>query len=156
MTILDDVKADIATLTREVAKPVPPLNYGVDLRCTTDLHDDLAETDPNSPEGIGEAIVRRWTCSRGQNGDDPDYGRDARSLLNRGLTRAELLAEAGLLRAEAEKEETVDTCEVSLVVDSLGKSVQISSTVTPVDPSLEPFRMAVALTDGATMLEIQR
>ena len=154
MTILSDINAEIATLSREVAAPTA-VGYGVDLRCTTDLHDDLAETDPNSPEGIGEAILRRWTCPRGQNADDPDYGRDVRSLLNRGATRTDLLAEGGLLRAEAEKEETVDTCEVSLALDALGQKITISGKVTPVDPTFETFRFVATLTTGAAMLEIQ-
>lgn len=156
MTILEDIAAEVAALTREVASPIPPLNYGNDLRCVTDMRDDMAETNPNSPEGIGEALLRRWTCPRGQNADDPDYGRDVRSLLNRGLTQDDALAEAGLLRAEAEKEETVDTCEVSLEVDSRGREIRVSSLVTPVDPTIEPFRLVAVVTDGASMLELQR
>lgn len=155
MTILDDVKAEIATLEREVKQPTP-VGYGVDLSCTTDLHEDMREVDPNSYEGIAEAILRRWTCPRGQNADDPDYGRDVRQILNRGLTNAELRAEAGLLRAEAEKEETVEDCEVGLVLDVRDRSVTISAVVTPADPALETFRFVAAVTDGAAMLELQR
>lgn len=156
MTILDDIKTQIAELSREVADPDPPLGYGADLRCVSDLRDDLAEVRPNSPEGIGEAILRRWTCPRGQNADDPDYGRDVRAMLNRGMTKTDLLAEAGLLRAEAEKEDTVETCEVSLVFSTADRSVSISGRVEPVDPALEPFRFVAVVTDGAAMLEIQR
>jgi hypothetical protein len=155
MTMLDDMKAEIATLVREVTQPVPG-GYGADLHCSSDLRDDLAEVDPNSYEGIAESIVRRWTCPRGQNADDPDYGRDVRELLNRGLTSAEVLAEAGLLRAEAEKEETVDDCEVELVLSAAERSVTIAATVTPADPALTPFRFVAAVTDGASMLELQR
>jgi hypothetical protein len=155
MTMLDDMKAEIATLVREVTQPVP-VGYGVDLHCTSDLRDDLAEVETNSYEGIAEAIVRRWTCPRGQNADDPDYGRDVRELLNRGLTSAEVLAEAGLLRAEAEKEETVDDCEVALVLNAAERSVTIAATVAPVDPTLTPFRFVAALTDESSMLELQR
>lgn len=156
MTILDEIKLQIAELERDVAQPLPPFNYGRDLSCTSDLADDMAETDPDSPVGISEALVRRWTCPRGQNADDPDYGYDVRQLLNRGMTQAELLAQAGLMRGEGEKEETVDTCEVSLVSDSLGRTIRVSARVVPVNPALQPFRFAVAVTDGATMLEIQR
>lgn len=156
MTILDDIKAELATLSREVVQPQPPHNYGTDLRCTTDIHDDLTEVDPDSPEGIAEAIVRRWTCPRGQNADDLDYGRDVRGLLNRGVTRADLLAEAGLLRGEAEKEETVDECEVDLVLEAATQTITILSVVTPKDPTIAPFRLVAAVTDGATMLELQR
>ena len=155
MTILESIRAELATLSREVTQPQPPFNYGNDLRCTADLHEDLAELDPDSPEGIAEAIVRRWTCSRVQNADDPDYGRDVRALLNHGVTQADLLAEAGLLRAEAEKEETVDSCTVSLVADSAGQVVNIHAEVTPKDPTIAPFRFVAAVTDGATMLELQ-
>jgi hypothetical protein len=155
MTILDDVNAEIATLSREVKQPTAT-GYGVDLHCASDLREDLAEVDPNSYEGISEAIVRRWTCPRGQNADDPDYGRDVRQLLNRGLTDAEVQAEAGLLRAEAEKEETVDDCEVDLVLSDADRSVTIAATVKPADPALNTFRFVAALTDGASMLELQR
>lgn len=154
MTILDDIKAEIATLAREVEPPIAE-GYGVDLKCVSDLQEDMAEIDPDSPEGIGEAILRRWTCPRGQNADDPDYGRDVRAILNRGLTNADLLAEEGLLRGEAEKEETVDTVEVSLTLSSANREVTIQAAVTPRDPTLDPFRLVATVTDGATMLEIQ-
>lgn len=156
MSILDDVKSQISELERLVPTPAVPLWFGCDLRCTTDLHDDMAETDPASPEGIGEAILRRWTCPTGQNADDPGYGHDVRRLLNRGTTRTDILAEAGLLRSEAEQEETVDTCFVDLAVDSLGKEIRIAGQVQPVDPELKPFRFVAVVTDGAAMLEIQR
>ncbi len=155
-TILDEVKAQIAELERLVPPPGEPLLFGRDLRCVTDLHEDMAETDPASPEGIGEAILRRWTCPRGQNADDPNYGHDVRRLLNRATTRDELLAEGGLLRAEAEQEETVETCLVSLTSDSLGKEIRVVGQVVPKDPTIEPFKLVAVVTDGESMLEIQR
>jgi hypothetical protein len=155
VTILEDIQAEVSALLREVETPAA-VGYGVDLSCVADLHDDLREVDPNSPEGIGEAVLRRWTCPRGQNADDPDYGRDVRAILNRGLTQAELLGEAGLLRAEAEKEDTVDTCDVTLTLNVADRLVSIVGKITPVDPTIEPFRFVAAVTDGATMLEIQR
>lgn len=156
MTILEDIQTQVAELSREVANPTPPLNYGNDLSCVTDLHDDLREVDPDSPEGIGEAVLRRWTCPRGQNADDPDYGRDVRAMLNRGMTQTDLLAEAGLLRAEAEKEDAVETCEVSLVFSAATREVTLAGRIEPVDPTIEPFRFVAVVTDGASMLEIQR
>jgi hypothetical protein len=156
MTILDDVKAQISELERLVPQPQEPLLFGRDLRCVTDLHEDMAETDPESPEGIGEAVLRRWTCPRGQNADDPNYGHDVRRLLNRATTRDELLAEAGLLRAEAEQEETVDTCLVALTADSLGREITITGQIFPKDPTIDPFKLVAVVTDGEAMLEIQR
>ena len=156
MTILDDINAEIATLVREQTTPAAPFGYGRDPRCVTDLHDDLAETDPDSPEGIGEAIARRWTCERGQNVDDLDYGRNLRGMLNRGVTRAELMGEEGLLKAEAEKEETVDKCDVSLEITDGGKTIKARARILPKDPTIEPFTLTLAVTSGEVMLEIQR
>jgi hypothetical protein len=76
-------------------------------------------------------------------------------MLNRGMTNAELAAEAGMLRSEAEKDERVERCEVSLVVSNGSRDVRISAKVTPRDPDLEPFRFVVAVTDGQALLDLQ-
>jgi hypothetical protein len=43
----------IAELVRLVPAPTAPLGYGVDLHCTTDIRDDLAEVDPFSIRSTG-------------------------------------------------------------------------------------------------------
>lgn len=143
----------LAAETQLVETPIAS-GYGVDLHCTTDIREDLAEVDPDSDEAIGEAIFRRWTCNRGENPDDLEYGRNVTSLLNRGMTFADLAAEAGLLRAEAEKDERVDTCVVTLTQSNGGRDVRVAATVTPKDPNREPFRFVVAVSDGKALLEL--
>jgi hypothetical protein len=145
----------LAELVRLVPAPIAPLGYGVDLHCTTDIRDDHAEADPFSTEGIAEAIFRRWTTNRGANPDDPDYGHNVTRMLNRGMTQAELAAESGMLRSEAEKDERVDRCEVSVVVSNGGRDVRVSSKVYPLDPEIEPFPMVVAVVDGQALLDLQ-
>jgi hypothetical protein len=147
------IAAGFAELVPELPAPVEPFGYGTDLKCTIDVTEDLQETDPNSPEGIGEAIFRAWTTDRGENPDDPDYGRNVKRLLNRGMTRDELRAEAGLLRAEAEKDDRVADCVVTITQTDGGRSLRIRGVVTPDDPRVSVFKMLVAVTNGAALLE---
>lgn len=152
-TVLAAIEADLAELERVVAPPTAPLGYGIDLSCTTDLTEDLAEVDPNSPIAIAEALIRRFITPRGALPDDPDYGRDVRGHLNRGVTANDLRSLSGDLRNEARKDDRVDDADI-LVVSSANNSVlSIKATITPADIALGIFSLTFSVTDTTALIE---
>jgi len=145
--------AETATLERVIEEPVGPFGYGVELSCSRDLTPDMLEVDPFSYEGIAEAVLRRWDTPRGSNLDDLDYGENISSMLNAPHTRQSVLAKAGSLRAEAEKDDRVDDCVVTLTPNSNGSVIRISAAITPADPDLTEFTLVAALDSAGLLLE---
>ncbi len=149
--ILDALAAGMATVTRQVDAPTPPLGYGTDISCTLDIDERMAEVDPQSTRAIAEALVRRLDTPRGALIDDADYGFALKSYANRGVTRAELLSLADRVRLEVTKDDRVSTATVT--VTSSGTSLSVSIRVTPEDPSLDTFAAVLSVTSAAVVLE---
>lgn len=159
-TIIDDssavrsvIAAELALLARVVDVPAAPLGYGTDISCTSDLSARMDEVDPFSVAGLSEAIVRRLDCPRGQLPDDADYGMDLRGMLNHGTTADEIRSLAGRIRNELQKDDRIESVVVTVTPSSTGSSLRVSLAVTPVDARLGGFRLVVAVTDAALLLE---
>jgi len=156
-TIVDAaVMADLATLAREVEPTLAPLGFGTELSCVTDVTPDWAETDPNSPEGIVEATIRRWTTPRGALIDDPNYGYDLRAYCNRGVSSAELRTLALALEAEASKDDRVDAIDVTLTTTRTARmldTLALAAMITPADATLVPFTFTFSVTNAGVLLE---
>ena len=153
-TVQAALDQQLATLTREVDAPVAPLGYGTDLSCVTDLTEDLAEVDPNSVQGIAEALIRRLITPRGALPDDPDYGYDLRGLLNRGTTLAELRNASGQARSEVRKDDRVRDADVAASFTLGNSTLNVTIAVTPADPALDAFSFTFALTDTSVVIEV--
>jgi hypothetical protein len=151
--VLDTIAEGLAELEALVPAPVGELGYGVDLSCTTDVTPDFDEVDPNSYQGIGEAQFRRLITRRGLLVDDPDFGRDVRGLVNRGVTTRDLLDEAGQIKLECEKDDRIRRADVTLTPEQGGKRIRITIRNTPEDPRLAVFTLIMAVTSGQAMLE---
>lgn len=153
-TVADAIEAALATITREVAPLDEPLGYGRDLSCVTDISDTCEEVDPQSPQGIAEAICRRYISPRGSLIEDPDYGLDLRGLCNKGIAYEELRELADQAQAEAKKDDRVDHAEVTLDYDDTTSTLTVSVDLTPADPELGPFSFIFqVLEDGTPLLE---
>ena len=144
----------IATLVRVLDAPVPPLGFGTDLSCVTDLTDNLAEVDPASNQAIAEALIRRLITPRGSLPDDPDYGFDLRGMLNRGVTLAQLQAVSGQARSEVRKDDRVLDANVSAVFSNQGSTLSVTIEVTPADVDNDTFSFTFALTDSSVVIEV--
>jgi hypothetical protein len=147
------IAAELALFTRLVDVPVAPLGYGTDISCTSDLSARMDEVDPFSVVGLSEAIVRRLDCPRGALPDDADYGMDLRGMLNRGTTADEIRSLAGRIRSEIQKDDRIESAAVTVTPSSTGSSLRVSLVITPVDARLGGFRLVVAVTDAALLLE---
>ena len=152
-TVRSVIAAELARLTRVTDFPADPLGYGTDLVCTTDLDARMAEVDPLSTRALGEAILRRLDCPRGALPDDAGYGVDVRGMLSRGVTTADIQSLAGRIRGEVTKDDRVDACSVVVTPSPTGSSLAITLSVTPVDPRVGGFRMVLAASSSAVLLE---
>lgn len=151
--VTDAIAAGLAELSRVVDTPVAPFGYGTDLSCQTDLAEDFGEVDPNSMLALAEALVRRLDCPRGHLPDDADYGIDLKGAVNRGSARADLLALAGQIRAELEKDDRVDRASVSVTLSADGAQLAVKTRITPRDPRTSDFSLTLAVTSAAVLLE---
>jgi hypothetical protein len=154
VSILSDIQAEIATLTKLVPTPQEPLGYGRDLVCVTDLTADMLEEDPESPVGIMNAAIRFLTTDRDSIPDAPGRGWNVRRLLNRAFTTAELLAQEGMIMGELEQDDRIDTATAKLELNYAARSVQIRIQIKPRALALQPFDFIVAVTDGAAHWEL--
>lgn len=84
---------------------------------------------------IAEAVARRWLSPRGTLVTDPGAGIDVRDLLGLAVDQASLYAIASLLAAEAERDDRVAVCSVSLAYAAASQSLRITARITPVDGS---------------------
>lgn len=144
--------AELATLTRVVAVPTETLAFGRDLSCVTDLDPQLAEVDPSSPVAIVEASIRRLTTPRGALIDDPDYGLDIRTILNRAASQRDLRALSGALQGEIQKDDRVALADVRLTVDLRTREARVSVFITPEDPALRDFSFTFAVSGGEVLM----
>lgn len=151
--VREAMDAEIAALERETAAPTPPFGYGADLRCASDLHEDMAEVAGDSLLALAEAIVRRLTCPRGAIPDSPDYGLDLRGYCNRGSSTAELRALAGRVRSEVLKDDRVDQLTVTVRPSVDASELTVELVVTPVDRRLGGFSLTLAVTSAAVLID---
>jgi len=106
-------------------------DYG---RCIS-VTDDLPRrwTLVSGPRVVAEAILRRWSTERGTLPYDLDYGTDARDLLGdnaAGLSNGEM---AQALAREAEKDERLEDCNVSISYDRKAEMAIITAAITLVE-----------------------
>ena len=151
-TLQTALDAYIADLDRVVDAPVSPFGYGTDLSCSSDLAANFGDVDPFTTLALGEALVRRLDCPRGQLLDDADYGIDLKGALNRGATRQALLALSGQIVAEMQKDDRVDSAIASVTLSSDGTSLDVRLTISPIDSS-GTFSMTLAVTSAEVLLQ---
>lgn len=147
LALLDD-----SAFERIVPVPGEPLGYGVDLAGIEDSDETFSELDPESPVGIWQALVHRWSTPRGKLDDDPEYGRDLVAMLNVGIEQKDLQALGGQLAAEGEKDDRVQSLSVEVIAIT-AERYEIRVLITPERPSLKPFERVLAVESGEILTE---
>src|SRR5262249_13556353 len=87
-------------------------DFATDLDCSDDLNP--LGTTVSGPLCLAQAIQRRLSTPRGMVIDAPNYGRDLREYLSRGMTAAELEAIPGDVRAEVLKDERIEEVDAGV------------------------------------------
>lgn len=67
-----------------------------------------------------EAVLRRWTTAQGQLIDDPNYGESVWDLVSDDLGPRDLARKQQRLAAEAQKDERVRRCDVTVTMSVAG------------------------------------
>jgi hypothetical protein len=146
------IAIEIAKLTRLASTPVPPLGYGTDLVCVTDLDPYLAETDPNSVQSLAQDCFHRITTARLSLIGDPNYGIDIRAALSAPQTPQQIQSWAGQISTELRKDDRVVDADVTMVF-KLPSTYTITILITPADPNLTTFSLVLSVVDGQALLD---
>lgn len=124
-------------------------DYGTDVDCVQDL--DPYFSLVSGTEGVAQAIARRLQTPQGGLITDPSYGYDLRSLINVGLTAADVLAAQDAIEYQCLLDQRVDAVEVSIDVEDGVATV----TVDPVLVEGETFTLTFTLTSADSVLVYQ-
>ncbi len=143
--VLDRIALELAALPAVPVAAASDLGFGRDLRCVLDVRPDMAEVNPASPLGVGEAAIRRLITARGTLPGVPDYGLDVRAYCSRGVTAQDLRELEGRIRLELAKEERIEDTTVTVTTPSPG-ALSIQIEIRPADPARDPFPLTFALT----------
>lgn len=159
--VRDAIAESTADLVRLVPVATGNLKWGVDLNCADDLTERMEELDPNSPLGVAQSTLHRFTTERntlvdslnddGSMKPDSDYGYDVVDLVNKGITTDELAQMPGQLRAEAMKDDRIATCTVDVTFD--GKTLTIACHGQLEDPEKKTFDLVFSVTDGKVTVQ---
>lgn len=106
-------------------------DFGSDVSTFPDL--DPGFSSMTGARVLAEAMARRFTTPRGSLVGSPTYGVDVREWLNESMTRARLTEWARALEQEAEKDERIESAEVSLSYDSAAMALRISALLEAAD-----------------------
>lgn len=154
--VRDAIAAELALLVAVTATPVAPFGYGSDLSCTSDLTETMDEVDGLTTLALAQALVRRLDCPRGAVGDDDDYGMDLRAMCNQGVAASDVRELASKVRSEIEKDDRVERCGVTVTPSSTGTDLRVELAVSAVDPAIGVFKLTLAVTSAAVLIEEMR
>lgn len=151
--VRDAIAEELTLVQREVRAKSAPLGYGTDLSLASDLTPTMEMVDPFSTRAIAEAIARRLDTPRGSLVDDPDYGIDLRGYLNRGTTAADLNTLADRVRTEVAQDDRILSARVVVTPSNGGKTLAVAIAIRPADPRIGGFRLTLAVTSAAVLIE---
>lgn len=97
---------------------------------------------------VAEAILRRWSTTRGRLIDDPNYGENATDMIGDDLTPAQLAYRQQQLAAEAQKDERVLKAVTVVTLTTAG----LLSIVASITTAAGPFKMVVAASQASVTL----
>lgn len=121
-------------------------NFGSCWNCISDLV--IPSNQVTGFTVVAQAIARRWQTPRGALIDDPDYGFDLSDFVNDDLDKATLAGIAHSAANEAEKDERVLTCEVTVTFITGGLLNVIGKVVT----TQGPFALVVSVSQVTVSL----
>ncbi len=122
------------------------IDFGTDFDCTDDLTLEMREV--SGPLVLAQNVYRRLSTPRGMLLEDPDYGKDLREYLHRGLTATERAAIPGEVRAEVLKEERIASATVRVVAfsdEEMTLEIYCESAEGPFSLTLDVTATAVTL-----------
>jgi hypothetical protein len=141
-------------LAQVVATPLQDWGYGTELSCFDDFTPDMAEVDPNSTLAVVQSNYRRINTPAGFLGlisDDPEYGKDIQSLLQKGLTPSDIKEFQEGIQNQLlldDRNKTV-VCVITPSADLTSLSVDLSGTTS----SGGNYSLTLALVDADVLIQ---
>jgi phage baseplate assembly protein W len=123
-------------------------DFGSDFDCTDDLTAEMREV--SGPMALAQNVYRRLSTPRGMVIDAPDYGRDLRDYLHKGLTPTEQTSIPGEVRAEVLKEQRIENADVrvtSFADEAMTLAIRCESAEGPFSLTLDVTAAAVVLAE---------
>jgi hypothetical protein len=129
-------------------------NFGLGWSCVTDL------TSPSIMVTgfriVAEAIIRRWSTPRGGLLEDPAYGYDITDAVGDDIDQATLARMSQAAAEEAQKDERVRNCYVTMGMLSVGDGTGLLSVQARVETAAGPFILVAAVSQvTVTLLQVQ-
>lgn len=120
-------------------------DFGSCWSCVTDL--TMPATQATGFRVVAEAIARRWQTPRGGLIDDPNYGFDVSDFINADMSKTDIARLAQLAGSEAEKDERVLSCKVTVTLT--GGVLIVTGAV---ETALGPFQLVVSVSQVTVTL----
>jgi hypothetical protein len=97
---------------------------------------------------VAEAVVRRWSTSRGELVDDPNYGFNLTDQIGDDLSPGDIAYAQQQAAAEAQKDERVRRATVTITLSDAGTL----SVTAAIGTAAGPFRLVVSVSALTTSL----
>jgi hypothetical protein len=105
---------------------------------------------------VAEAIIRRWLCPRGGLLEDPSYGYDLTDAIGEDIGPSDLARMSQAAAEEAQKDERVRACYVTMGVITQGDGTGVLSVQARVETAAGPFTLVAAVSAiTVTLLQVQ-
>lgn len=152
--VLSAIADMTAALVQSTAAVPVASGYGVDLVCFDDLTTALDETNTETTQSLAQDNYHRLSTPAGSLPDDLDYGKDIAGYLSKGTGLLELLGIEGDVETELRKDDRNAEVSAAVLVRTLLPCVlQLTVSITPANPDLEPFKLIIALAKTGAVLE---
>ena len=119
----------------------PTTNFGGCWGTPSGLDLSMPSYIASGNQAVVEAILRRWTTTRGQLIDDPNYGFNVYDLVSDDLGTTDIANAQQKLAAEAQKDERVLRASVQLTLTTPG----LLSIVAVITTAAGPFKLVLAV-----------
>jgi phage baseplate assembly protein W len=122
------------------------INLGSCWGCISDL--SMPSYMASGNQCVAEAVIRRWSTSQGQLIDDPNYGYNLSDLIGDDLSPADIAYAQQQAAAEAQKDERVLACAVTITITVAG----LLTVVALVTTAAGPFQLVCSVNAVTTQL----
>ena len=97
---------------------------------------------------VAEAVLRRWSTTRGRLIDDPNYGSNLTDLLSKPLGPTDIAYAQQQAAAEAQKDERVLRAQVTLTLSATG----VLSVAALITTAAGPFRLVGSVSSAGMQI----
>lgn len=114
-------------------------DFGTEISCVKDIASDGRTVSGFAV--VGEAVARRWSTPRGRLIAYPNFGFDLTQYVNADMSPRDIAGLRAAAEAEALKDERVDACTVTAVLETSG----VLTVTGKITTGAGPFELVVSV-----------